>query len=264
MTESSTIWANMNMESFFSGPSMAISVIMYQKPDHNNISLLLRQKWKTQAAEALVFIHSKGVIHCDIHPNNFLLDEKLDVRLCDFAGSLFGSLESRAMESTWFFLPRDWRDPPNIKKLISILKHCSSLLLASSHWRRPRIARQLISHRACVDVFGASGFTAAFYFFGSTRRKEQQVELIEIMASNGFSNFNSQDDKGWAAIHRAAAFGTAEDVRALSRMGASLEIRTHNLYWTPIFAAVCYNNIETLLEIIKIEPLDKHDVDLRG
>ncbi|KAF2240428.1 kinase-like protein [Trematosphaeria pertusa] len=85
------------------------------KHEHDNISLQLRQKWTTQAAEALVFIHSKGVIHCDIHPNNFLLDDQLNVQLCDFAGSLFGSLDGGAMESTRFFLPRDWRDPPNIK-----------------------------------------------------------------------------------------------------------------------------------------------------
>lgn len=85
------------------------------KHEHDNISLQLRQKWTTQAAEALVFIHSNGVIHCDIHPNNFLLDEQLNARLCDFAGSLFGSLDGGAMESTRFFLPRDWRDPPNIK-----------------------------------------------------------------------------------------------------------------------------------------------------
>ncbi|KAF2457147.1 kinase-like domain-containing protein [Lineolata rhizophorae] len=85
------------------------------KREHDSISLQLLQKWTTQAAEALVFIHSKGVIHCDIHPNNFLLDEQLDVQLCDFAGSLFGNLDGGAMESTRFFLPRDCRDPPNIK-----------------------------------------------------------------------------------------------------------------------------------------------------
>jgi ankyrin repeat protein len=90
------------------------------------------------------------------------------------------------------------------------------------------------------------------------------VELIEIMASNGFSNFNAQDSEGWAALHRAAAFGTAEDLRALCRMGASLEIRTNNLAWTPVFTAVCYNNLETLQEIIKIEPPDKDKTDLRG
>jgi serine/threonine protein kinase len=85
------------------------------KMEHGTISPQLRQKWTTQAAEALEFIHLKGVIHCDIHPKNFLLDEELDVQLCDFAGSLFGSLDGGAMESTRFFLPRDWRDPPNAK-----------------------------------------------------------------------------------------------------------------------------------------------------
>lgn len=60
-----------------------------------------------QAAEALVFIHSKGVIHCDIHPKNFLLDKKLNLRLCDFAGSLFGILDGGAIESARFFLLRD-------------------------------------------------------------------------------------------------------------------------------------------------------------
>jgi serine/threonine protein kinase len=89
------------------------SYIAQRGPD--NIPLQLRRKWATQAAEALVFIHSNGVIHCDIHPNNFLLDENLNLQLCDFSGSLFGSLDGGAMESTRFFLPRDWRDPPNVK-----------------------------------------------------------------------------------------------------------------------------------------------------
>jgi len=67
----------------------------------------------TQTAEALLFIHFNGAIHCDIHPNNFLIDEHLNVRLCDFAGSLFGDFDGGALESTRFFLPRDWRAPPN-------------------------------------------------------------------------------------------------------------------------------------------------------
>lgn len=71
------------------------------------ISLQLRIKWSIQAAEALAFIHSRGVIHCDIHPNNFLLDEALNLQLCDFSGSLFGNLDGTGMESIRFFLPRD-------------------------------------------------------------------------------------------------------------------------------------------------------------
>lgn len=63
------------------------------KHEHDDVPLQIRRKWMTQAAEALMFIHSKGIIHYDIHPKNFLLDEQLNVQLCDFAGSLFGSLD---------------------------------------------------------------------------------------------------------------------------------------------------------------------------
>jgi serine/threonine protein kinase len=85
------------------------------KHKSNDIPLQLRKKWAKQTAEALVFVHSKDVIHSDLHPRNALLDANLDVQLCDFGGSLFGRLDGGAMESTRFFLPRDWRDPPNIK-----------------------------------------------------------------------------------------------------------------------------------------------------
>lgn len=75
----------------------------------------LRRKWAKQAAEALAFIHDQGVIHSDIHPNNLLLDEHLDIQLCDFAGSLFGTLDGGAMESVRFFLPRALLATPDVK-----------------------------------------------------------------------------------------------------------------------------------------------------
>lgn len=71
-------------------------------------------KWSLQAAEAVDFIHGKGVIHCDIHPNNFLVDENYNLRICDFSGSVFGELDGGAMESTRYFLPRSPLCPPSI------------------------------------------------------------------------------------------------------------------------------------------------------
>ncbi|KAI9712346.1 MAG: hypothetical protein M1820_001559 [Bogoriella megaspora] len=41
-------------------------------------------KWSTQAAEAVASIHSKGVVHCDINASNLVLNEDLNVQLCDF------------------------------------------------------------------------------------------------------------------------------------------------------------------------------------
>ena len=87
----------------------------FSRTDFKVIPIQQRKKWVQQAAESVVFIHSKDVIHCDLHPDNFLLDDKLNLRLCDFAGSLFGELDGKAMESTPFFLPRDPLSTPNTK-----------------------------------------------------------------------------------------------------------------------------------------------------
>ncbi|KAF1352741.1 kinase-like protein [Lizonia empirigonia] len=87
----------------------------FSKVDFKTIPIQQRRKWVHQAAESIAYIHSKDVVHCDIHPNNFLLDDKLNLRLCDFAGSLFGELDGKAMESTPYFLPRDPLSTPNTK-----------------------------------------------------------------------------------------------------------------------------------------------------
>ncbi|CBX95210.1 hypothetical protein IAQ61_004037 [Plenodomus lingam] len=81
----------------------------------DSIPVHLRMKWSTQAAEAISFIHSRRVIHCDVHPNNFLVDDALDLRLCDFSGSVYGNLDGGGMESVRFFLPRDAMAAPTIK-----------------------------------------------------------------------------------------------------------------------------------------------------
>jgi serine/threonine protein kinase len=57
----------------------------------------------------------EGVIHSDIHPNNFLLDGHLDLQLCDFSGSTFGDLDGRALESARYFLPRDPLSKPMVR-----------------------------------------------------------------------------------------------------------------------------------------------------
>ncbi|RMZ73485.1 Serine threonine kinase [Pyrenophora seminiperda CCB06] len=93
----------------------------FSKTDLKIIPIRQREKWVRQAAESIAFIHSKDVIHCDIHPNNFLLDAQLNLRLCDFAGSLFGELDGKAMESTAFFLPRDALSTPNAQSDIFAL-----------------------------------------------------------------------------------------------------------------------------------------------
>lgn len=79
----------------------------------SQVSVKLRLKWSRQAAEAVDFIHSKGVIHCDIHTNNLLLNSDLDIKLCDFQGTC-GDLDGKAMESARSFLPREYTSIPTM------------------------------------------------------------------------------------------------------------------------------------------------------
>jgi serine/threonine protein kinase len=63
-----------------------------------------------QAAEAVAYIHTKKVIHCDISTRNFLLDENLDVKLSDFQGIYTdpdGAIwNGQALENVKAYLPR--------------------------------------------------------------------------------------------------------------------------------------------------------------
>jgi serine/threonine protein kinase len=51
---------------------------------HASPTIQERFKWSKQATEALIHIHEKYIIYCDINFNNLLLDECFDIKFCDF------------------------------------------------------------------------------------------------------------------------------------------------------------------------------------
>jgi len=51
------------------------------------VPLSLRLRWAEQLIATLSFTHSKGILHGDISCNNAFLDEELNLKLGDFAGS---------------------------------------------------------------------------------------------------------------------------------------------------------------------------------
>lgn len=78
--------------------------------ESNSTTLIQRLTWSKQLAEAIYFIHSKRVLHCDINLTNILLDEKLTVRLCDLQGRLLDEhsravIDAGASEYAKFRLP---------------------------------------------------------------------------------------------------------------------------------------------------------------
>lgn len=149
---------------------------------------------------------------------------------------------SRTIVSTPLYRPEETKNPTNDFPQ-------RKQVLAASWWRHPAIARLLLCNGANVEVFGADGFTAASYLYGPFRPRIAQTEFVEILACNSFSHFNAQDTDGWTVLHRAAAWGTAADVRVLLQMKASTSLRTSRLNWTPLFCAVCYKNMHTLREL---------------
>ncbi|KAE8353099.1 kinase-like domain-containing protein [Aspergillus coremiiformis] len=92
-----------------------------QYEPHGDLETYLRKNWVTdrfrhrvarQAIEAVVFIHSKGVIHSDLAARQFLVDPGYNVRLSDFGGSSLLGEDALVMENATHFLPRD-EDAPN-------------------------------------------------------------------------------------------------------------------------------------------------------
>ena len=96
----------------------------------------LRLKWRMQAAEAIQFIHHKGVIHSDLRPENLLLhtvaESELDLLLCDFGGSTNGEIDGLHLPDSGFFNPCD---PPESTKNTDIFSLGSIYYaIMTGHW----------------------------------------------------------------------------------------------------------------------------------
>lgn len=91
------------------------------------------------------------------------------------------------------------------------------------------------------------------------------AEYLEMLCAKSFSDFDVQDQFGTTALHRAASWGTAEDVRLLLQAGASPSIFDNARGWTAVFDAVSEKNPNTLRELTKhMIPGTPSAVDFRG
>ncbi|KAI3295991.1 hypothetical protein DTO002I6_3674 [Penicillium roqueforti] len=79
--------------------------------DRNPITPELRSKWYQQILEAIVFIHSRGVIHSDLALRQFFIDENFDLRLGDFNSSQCPGHAALGYEKASHCLPRDYELP---------------------------------------------------------------------------------------------------------------------------------------------------------
>ena len=65
-----------------------------------------------EAASALLFLHQKGIAHCDIKPQNLLLTSNLTVKLCDFGLSrdILAQGPGKVRGTPLYVSPEMWKD----------------------------------------------------------------------------------------------------------------------------------------------------------
>ena len=106
-------------------------------------SILQRISWCREAAEAVAWVHARGVLHCDIQPTNFLLDEELHIKLSDFQGKQLSRdgtvlLDGGSGEPTRFYCPRSDPFDADIKTDLFALG-CTIYLIMMGHPVFPEI-----------------------------------------------------------------------------------------------------------------------------
>lgn len=81
------------------------SIRQYFARQRKPVPLSVKLRWVRQLTDAIGFIHSRNVFHGDISCNNVFLDDKLDVKLGDFAGSAIDDLPPLICYETSHELP---------------------------------------------------------------------------------------------------------------------------------------------------------------
>lgn len=91
----------------------------YLRTYSKTISMSQRLQWVCEAAEGLQFLHSKGVIHCDLKPKNLLLDAALGLRIADFSISSLNESPVSAFRTLSSLYPEALENNPRLA-LISL------------------------------------------------------------------------------------------------------------------------------------------------
>lgn len=94
-----------NDPAFLVTPLMQGSLGGYIRQTQNpqEVESALVRLWMKQVASALAHVHRKGIVHCDLKPDNILLDDQGNCKVCDFGqATLLG--EGGSSLGTYFFM----------------------------------------------------------------------------------------------------------------------------------------------------------------
>lgn len=68
-------------------------------------------KWSKQIAQGLEYLHSKGIIHCDLRSANILITDAEDVVLSDFGSSMIDGLKVSGITNRHRYRPANFDEP---------------------------------------------------------------------------------------------------------------------------------------------------------
>lgn len=105
---------------------------------HEDMPIPTRRKWCRQVVGSISYIHSRGVIHSDLRPENFLVHattpDSLDLWLCDLGGSFCErlDLDGGHLPDSGFMDP----NAPPVSNISADLFSVGSILytIVTGHW----------------------------------------------------------------------------------------------------------------------------------
>ena len=194
-------------------------------------------RWFEEIAQALQFVHGRGILHCDIKPANILLGEDDQARLVDFGQSVGLQDQEFRLGSFWFMpwqqarLPGQGAELPQVGWDIYALGATIYTLLTGQLPRATESARQSLSQlRTGRD------------------KVEQYRELVKSAPLVPICQLNPKVDPDLAAIVESCleqvgstSYSSASEVLAdLRRRREKLPVKARpwtRLYWIERFLA---------------------------
>jgi ankyrin repeat protein len=118
----------------------------------------------------------------------------------------------------------------------------------------------LLEAGAEIEYKNARTWTSLSFLWDPDREPHSSQEMgkiLELCSRNYFEAWSDPDVMGWTPAHRAAAYGTGDDIRnlhirSLHCKGASMHSYNKDLHWTPITYSIWRNNESTFAAFVRI------------
>ena len=119
--------------------------------------------------------------------------------------------------------------------------------------RRIDIARLLVDRKASFHHLSTYGWSPLFYLWCCKERHESSPEFLTMLAADydfKWLHAGLVDVEGWGLIHRAAMFGTPEDVQMLMTLQADPFQTIGGLGWTVLHNVVYYGVYDVFVVLL--------------